>query len=282
MPDFKIYSPSQTKKFLQCPMAWKLYKDGWVSKKYNKGNLYALRGLAVSAGLDFYNRHGNSDAVDGVVVATLRREYDEARIGEREWNVFKSLPYTCVELTQQALLLVRTYIENPPLAFTVVHSEYIFAKHGNARADVIGKLANGKILPVDYKCKDVPTNSFFQFSIKQDYRYDWQLMHYCWAVSEEFHVDCLDFGIVVLWYDKKPRIEYVPFIVNTERLANWYLSAREVWSHMEACEKGEAAVTEVAEHKTVYGPCEFKTACLEYNRHEDLMHNEYFYMPRRK
>lgn len=272
----KVFSPSQTKNYLTCPMLWHLSRQKWRPKTYNKASVYAIRGSAVSSGLELYNQVGASDVVLTRVVAAIADEWTKSNIDHREWSEYKTPPPTQAEITQQAIHLVEAYMESPVTAFKVLYSEYIFKKHGYARADVIGRLASGQLLPVDYKCKDVPYQAFYQYVTKRDYQYDWQLMHYVWATAEEFETPCLQFGIVVLWYDKKPKIEYVPYSVDPHRLGLWLVSARAIWADMELCEAGKKIIVEAAEHRTKFGACTYATACLEMYRDPELMLQRYY------
>ena len=276
----KIYSPSQTKAFLECPMLWSLGRKGWTPRTYNKGNLYAIRGSAVSDGLDAYNRGKSAQDITTAVEESVARLWVQAKIDHREWVEFKSAPLSLDEVTTQALELVGAYSVGPPTAYTVQHAEYVFANHGNARADVLGLNPQGRLIPVDYKCKDIPAVEYYRHLAKQAYRYDWQLMHYCWAVSEEFQTACFEFGIVILWYGKNPQIEYLVYSVSPTRLKLWYESATAVWERMERCELGLEPITEVAEHSNRFGLCVYHKACLEYHRDEDLMIQDYFLNPR--
>lgn len=272
----KIFSPSQTTNFLTCPMLWSLSRQGWRSKTFNKATLYAVRGSAVSSGLETLTVTGSLDSALVSVEKAVSEEWDKNKIDKREFVEFKSLPLSQKEITTQSNALVTAYAASPITVFEVLHSEYTFKNHGYARADLIGKLNNGSILPVDFKVKDQPVQKFYEYTTKQEFKYSWQMYHYCLAVSAEFNTDCLQFGIVILWYDKKPKIEYVPFHITPVRFKLWYKSAIEVWARMEAMETGQVALHEVAEHRTKFGPCEFTKACLEHDRDPDLMRADYF------
>ncbi len=272
----KIFSPSSTATFLACRVKWMLYRKGWIAKTYGKNTLYAIRGSAVSAGLDVFAKTASEESSLLAVKDSVLEEWKRSRVADRQFQEFKSLPLSVEEITAQAQCLVGYYIENPPTAFKILHSEYIFKNHGNARADVIASLnPSGDIVPVDYKVRDVPFNSYYKYTTKQDFRYSHQMYHYCMAVSQEFNVNCLQFGILILWFDKRPSVEYIPFSVEPERLKLWYQSATVVWAQMAACEAGEESYTEAANHRDQYGPCEYSKMCLEHNRNYNLATQDY-------
>lgn len=272
----KVYSPSSTKSFLTCPFYWVLNKQGWNSKSYGKKDLYAVRGNAVSVALDLYNRGGSAKESLELAENFVYDEWEKLQIDNRTWDTLKSPPIPQGELARQAVLLVDTYMGNPPTHFRVVESEYIFTNWGNSRADVIAQLGNGKIVPVDYKCKDKPTSPYYEGLVRSDFAHDWQLMHYCHAISQDFDVRCVEYGIVILWYAKRPRITYEPFHVGQERMDEWYRSAKIVWGLMESIETGEIGAWEVADHRNKFGPCQYTEACLKHGRDPQLMQMDYF------
>jgi hypothetical protein len=236
-------------------------------------NTYGVRGSGVSEGLDVYNR-GTGDPIQATIDC-VNADWERQRLDEREWWDFRSSPNTRQEIIDQACSLVEAYIAAPITAFEVVETEYIFRDHGWARADVIGRVAGGHIVPVDYKVKDEPNTVWLRQKIKSDFSNDHQLFHYAWAMNEEFGLDVFQYAIVILWYNSRPKIEYVPFIISPERMANWLMSAREIWRRMDAIKNGETEAWEQADHATKFGDCAFKKACLDYNRDENLMTQDY-------
>ena len=271
----KVYSPSSTSNFLTCEYLWVLSQQGWRSKEYGKNDVYALRGSAVSAGCDSFHRGEGSDTAYVSTKQYITEEWSRAKLDSREWREFKSLPLSQAEVVDMACSLVQSYME-AKLPYTVLKSEYEFTSYGRARADIIGKLGSGLVLPVDLKCKDIPAQAFYEYLAKRDFAYSHQLLHYCWALSEETGVTCLDYGIVILWYGKKNRVEYIPFSVTQERMDLWLRSSKATWAKMQAIEEGLIEPSEASLHKSVYGPCPMYKACLEYNRNPELMGRDYF------
>ena len=271
----RIYSPSQCKAFLTCEWLWKLEREGWRNNQYGKNTLFAIRGSAVSAGADAYHRGQGADVVYMAVKDEVRSSWEKERISSREFTDFKSSPLTQEEIIDMACTLVQSYM-GAKLPYTVLKSEYEFSNHGRARADIIGKLGSGLVLPIDLKTKTKPAQPFYEYLTKRDFAYDHQLLHYCWALSEETGVQCRDYGIVILWEAKKPIIEYIPFSVTQERMDLWWRSAKATWAKMEQIELGLIEPSEASLHKSVYGPCPMYKACLEYNRNTELMNQSYF------
>jgi hypothetical protein len=241
-------------------------------------DLYAVRGSAVSVGLDEFNRGRSDDEIITSVTEEVQAEWERKQMDSREWIDFRTTPLTKDDLLHQALLLVEAYINQPPTAFEVIETEYIFREHGFARADVLGKLPTGQLAPIDYKVKDLPYSSWLRSKIIGDFKNDWQLMHYCWAMTEEFGHECLQYGICILWYSAKPKVEYVPYTIAPRRMDNWRQSAYAHWLCMTAIKDGRAVPTEVAEHQTKFGPCVFQRACMDYNRDPSYMKENYIYI----
>lgn len=272
----RVFSPSQTKAYLACPYAWLLSRE-WMPRTFSKMEVYGARGAGVSIGLDEYNRGRSDDEIAEAIIGEVRSEWERNQLDSREWSDMRTTPPTMDDITHQALTLVEAYVNDPPVAFEVAETEYIFRDHGWARADILGRLPRGNIAPIDYKVKDSTSAPWLRQAIINDWKNDWQLMHYCWAVSEEFDIECLEYGICILWYAPNPKIEYVPYTIHPDRMANWIESAQRVWERMEAIKEGRDIPTEVASHKTQFGPCIFQRACLEYNRDPELMEDFYIY-----
>jgi hypothetical protein len=255
---------------------WALGRE-WMPRTFSKMDLYGIRGGAVSVGLDTFNRGCPDGEIIQAVTDEIATEWDRKQMDTREWYDFRSLPLTRDDILEQALLLVETYINDPPTAFEVIETEYIFREHGWARADVICRLPGGQLAPIDYKVKDSPSTSWLRQAIIGDFKNDWQLMHYCWALMEEFGEECLQYGICLLWYSNTPKIEYVPYTIDPERMDNWLDSAVRIWKQMDDIKEGRERLHEVADHKTKFGPCAFQKACLDFNRDPDLMEDHYIY-----
>lgn len=266
----KVYSPSQTKAFLTCPFYWKLSR-AVMPRTFSKMNLYACRGSAISVGLDEYNRGRSDDEIIQATTDEVQACWEQDQLDVREWHDFRTEPLTKEDILHQALLVVEAYINNPPTAFEVIEAEYIFREAGNARADVLARLPTGLIVPVDYKTKDKANTLWLHNKIVNDFKADWQLLHYCWAIEQEFNVECLEYGICLLWYSANPKIEYSPYTVSRKKLDNWLLSAIRVWRQMEEIDTGKEQLYEVADHSTKFGPCAFQKLCLDFDRDPDYL-----------
>lgn len=269
-----IFSPSSTQAFFSCPFLWLLSKRGWTPKTYSKKDVYAVRGSAVSEGLNTFNRNIGDPFEAAREVVDF--EWERAKLDKRQWQDMKIPPLSKADVHENVQRLVTAYVKNPPRMFEVVESEYIFAKHGNARADVIARLSNGSLIAVDYKVKQNPANPYYRRTTVNDFRNSWQLMHYCYAIQQEFNIECLDYGILILWYDKKIEIQYCPFSITELRMQHWISSAHSAWALMEGILEGSIEPWEVASHSNKFGACEFQSACLEHDRDPDEMRKDYF------
>lgn len=270
----KVYSPSQTKSFLTCPVMWQLNKEGWVTRTYGKPSVYAVRGTAVAKGLDDFNKGLSLQACLSSTQKAAEDEYDRMRLGEREWSDVRAPEPTLALIVEQARSLVQSYMANVPTGFEVVEAECKFPDHGYCRPDVVA-FRNGALFPLDYKVKDVPNTPFIRHKIITDYEHDWSMLHYCWAIQKEFGQPCSEYVIAILWYGKSNSTELFTFNVRPQRLDAWEQSAFRVWEEMERIETGQAPAYETASHRTVFGACDFKRACLELDRDRGLMGQEY-------
>jgi hypothetical protein len=243
-------------------------------------NSYAARGSAISVGLDEFNRGRSDDQIIEAVLSEVEACWESDHLDIREWADMRTAAPTKEDIAHQALLVVETYINEPPSAFEVIEAEYIFRNHGNARADILARLPRGQVVAVDYKTKDLPTSQWLRSKIVSDFGNTWQMMHYCWALGEEFGHPVNDYGICLLWYSAKPKIEYVGYTVTDERLGIWLESAKFHWGQMEAILEGRLDMYEVADHDTKFGPCPYKSLCLDYNRDENYLEENFLRISR--
>lgn len=271
----KIYSPSSTANFLECEVKWVLSQQGWRSRQYGKKDVYALRGSAIGVGCDVFHNGKGSAAAYMAVKNYIAEEWERSKLNSREWAEFKSIPLTQPEVVDMACSVVETYTE-AQLPYIVLKSEYEFSKHGRARADIIGQVGSGPIIPIDLKTKDKPAQVYYEYLTKRDFAFSHQMCHYMYALSEETGTLCLSYGIVLLWYGKKNSIEYVPYSISEKRFDLWLTSARSTWERMEAVEAGHVVPAEHPTHKSQWGMCEYYDACLNMNRSPILMQDSFF------
>ena len=177
-----IYSPSQTRSYLECPTKRMLSQEGWTSRVVDIRSWVAWVGQGVHAGLA--HKYGwKSEDVKTVVSAgytAFQAEYDHAiKSGRIIPNTFfvseaKAHIERCLEYAMKNDLL--------PAGFEVERTEQSLGDY-NCILDVVGK-RNGKPTFIDWKVKNKCKPDYIDQELEQ-YRYDWkEARHYPWALSQ--------------------------------------------------------------------------------------------------
>lgn len=181
-----IYSPSQTKSYLQCPTLRMLNQEGWQSRVISIRDWAAWVGQGVHAGLAA-KWHPSAPlltdprkAVLDTGAAEFVKHYDHAvkagriiphtfYIGEAKANIER-----CLEYAMKNDLL--------PTGFEVERVEQSLGDY-NCILDVVGK-RGGKPTFLDWKVKNKCKSEYIDQELEK-YRYDWkEARHYPWALSE--------------------------------------------------------------------------------------------------
>jgi hypothetical protein len=276
----RIWSPSATKQFLFCPVYWRLNREGWVGRDYGKLDAYGARGSGVAKAIELWNQTSDLEgSIEGLRVE-ITNEWEKRLVPQRAWGAPAKPEPTLAQMIREATECFVAYTNAPVDHYDIVETEYTFKDHGNARADAIIRLRNGKLIPLDYKVKAKAYTPWLEYKIREDFRNSWQMLHYCWALSEEQGRLVDEYAILILWHDKKPKIEYVPYAVDSFRLEQWYKSAVNAWARMNDIVEGRSEPTEAAEHGDKFGPCVFEAACLQHRRDPELMASDYLQIQR--
>ena len=177
-----IYSPSQTRSYLECPTKRMLSQEGWTSRVVDIRSWVAWIGQGVHAGLA--HKYGwKSEDAKAVVSAgytAFQAEYDHAiKSGRIIPNTFfvseaKAHIERCLEYAMKNDLL--------PAGFEVERTEQGLGDY-NCILDVVGK-RNGKPTFIDWKVKNKCKPDYIDQELEQ-YRSDWkEARHYPWALSQ--------------------------------------------------------------------------------------------------
>ena len=192
-----IYSPSQTKSFLECPTKRKLSQEGWVSRLIDLRSWVAWIGQGVHAGLAHKYGWKSEDvkAVESAGWTAFKAEYDHAIsqgriipntffISEAKANIERCLQHA---MTHDIL----------PTGFEVERVEQSLGPDsGNCILDVVGK-KNGKPTFIDWKVKWKCKLDYVDQELEK-YRYDWkESRHYPWALSQAVGQRVEEYSVVM-------------------------------------------------------------------------------------
>lgn len=261
----KIYSPSSTKVFMECPYKWFLKRQqGYESRYYTKRDVAASLGAAFGKAMEvFYNTNQKLTVEDITTVAQteLLRHHLESK-GTREVN---DEVYAKKEEYYNTLpRMIQTYMTSPdkiPADWNVLVMEGLVGDDHEAYIDMGGEDELGKPWFLDFKVKSYCAKNQIPWQIKR-FAYDWQMLHYAWAYSQKIEkfVDTYYIGMMVA--TPTPHFVRQVFHLREEHILTWLDTAQWWWSKMEECERS-GYYPMSANHHTQFGPCPYIPMCFE-------------------
>ena len=265
-----IYSPSQTRSYLECPTKRMLSQEGWTSRVVDIRSWVAWVGQGVHAGLA--HKYGwKSEDVKTVVSAgytAFQAEYDHAiKSGRIIPNTFfvseaKAHIERCLEYAMKNDLL--------PAGFEVERTEQGLGDY-NCILDVVGK-RNGKPTFIDWKVKNKCKPDYIDQELEQ-YRYDWkEARHYPWALSEVCGQRVEEYS-VVMFILQPFKVVSRTYQVNWKVVERWAKGADGthqygLWEVM-----GDVHMAQWQSNACMGGqwPCEYLDACWTYDLDREKM-----------
>ena len=276
-----VYSPSQTLSWAECPMKRRLSKQGWLPKVADNRLLGCLFGAAVARGLAAWrsledspsSRAGDSLAAAHALLTTEYQQYQQVGV------VFEDTALG--DITQDVTTLLTKYPEHDPLgSFTILDGGVeldLGEDYGHARVDVLAKDAFGNHAIIDDKAKRrlearwVPNET-------ARYEHDWKMNHYCWAVSEKLGVPVTHYYINLIVLAPRFSVTLYPYAAYGGQTRDWWeASARRYWGQMarEDVLGDDYTPSMAVSHRTPFGWCPYKDACLTYRLDPALMATGY-------
>ena len=263
-----IYSPSQTKQYLTCPVARQLNQEGWTERIVGIRDWTAWTGQGVHAGLAqrYEPLMPVSDEIVRVGHNAFNNEYDHAiKSGRIIPNTFyvneaKAHIERCLEYAMKNDVL--------PAGFEVERTEQTLGDY-NCILDVVGK-KNGKPTFIDWKVKNKCKPDYIDQELEK-YRYDWkEARHYPWALSEVTGQRVEDYS-VVMFILQPFKVVQRTYEVNWKMVERWAQGCAPLWGNMayqwdtwtpphqsNACMGGQ-------------WPCEYLDACWTYDLDREKM-----------
>lgn len=285
----KVYSPSQTISFDTCPLLRQTeYGDNWKVKIAGKPQIAAMMGTAMAAGIaDYYRPKCGQKATHDSPTQSLLHSWDyETKHfcnsgGVLEDEVINRLP----PLMTKALDYYMTH-DPVPTTWEILGVEYSLPESGYARPDLIVRIPGLGIAPVDHKWKEslyVRYNETKESARQRtllEYKDDWKMLHYCWAIQRHFGEPCLQYVLILGELTPSSRLSSQRFEVNEEVLLGWEASAQQHWQDMQDVDAGVRVPAMATKHETKYGPCPFylggQFACLR----PELLHFNFIQVER--
>lgn len=279
-----IYSPSQTKAFLECPTKRMLSQEGWTSRVVGIRDWTAWVGQGVHAGLA--HMHARNF---GSVTPTGSFEWNpiQAGLNEFDTNLNHAIFYNRIIPGTFFVSEAKAHIERCldyalkndvlPNGFEVENVEQNLGEY-NCILDVVGK-RNGKPTFIDWKVKNKCKPEYIDQELEK-YRYDWkEARHYPWALSAVTGQRVYEYTVVI--FILQPfKVVSRTYQVNWNVVERWAQGCDEtsgLWDVMDPERRdadGEYASFEPWQSNACMGgqwPCEYLDACWTYDLDREKM-----------
>lgn len=272
----KVYSPSQTKSYLESPMGWYLhYVEGWSPKYLGRKELSGYLGSAFAKGMECYHTGGGDvDSVYTAAMAELMTSLEKAFLAG--YSVLPKEEVFYGNLSDHLRKLVDKGMNNSPIPsdWIIVGSEVNIPECGNCRLDLLVSTPGGETF-VDYKSKVTLESGYLKDKVINEWSQDWQFYHYAWALKESQGVNVSEYhvALVIATGGTKPVLHTYP--IDPELLLVWYDCARQTWTDMEECELGLRKPVWDFKLNNQYGPNPWNEAIINNHFHESLMSRNY-------
>ena len=252
-----------------------LRQERWRGRIIGPREVGAALGKSFAAGIASYNTKSSVDEAVASGLATL-----DTTVKEMVSNGYSTGPQeaSIAALPARLTRAITKSIENDPIppSWEKRHVEFTLPESGASRIDLGCWDGQGSVV-VDYKLR-LRLDSRFRLAEIKRLRRSWQLLHYTFFY-QQFLAQTINRYIVILTV-LEPKFEIIPLDLTTvwitpEELEQWHSFAKQVWSDMEAEDKGERVVRGKTECENRFGRCEFEDACWTWHYDEGLMASKY-------
>ena len=268
-----IFSPSQTKIYLQCPLKWYLrYMNRYESQYFTHKDIAGVVGSAFSVYTEFLQL-GHDSALE--------------RAKDCYSDRMKRLQETreCVDTARQYLMTAEDRLERLcnlfkntpviPASWDLFDQERVFPTWGGSRVDVLYETSMGVTGVLDYKTRGRIQKNQVE-KTKREFATSDQMYHYCAMVSHELDVTVEQFSICILTLEPRPYIDLWQFRIRPEFLKVWVAGRKQVWTDMQAIKDGDRVPYPAAEHEDKYGKCEMYNICFRHDFDQGEVSKEFY------
>lgn len=278
-----VYSPNQTRDWLNCPVYRQISREWRPRTPVGKRDLAAALGTAIAEGVYEYN---NALALGNKLTPELLEGCRSKAVGSANqilaaMTESNPIPDAWLDYARQlstyAELGTLGYIEQikDRMDYLVEVAEYELPSR--ARLD-IAILSKGIVEVVDLKTKLTITDRALK-NYEDSYGVSGngnQLYQYCWEYGEIIGRPVRDYRIHLLVVLPKPTLYEYRYHIPEERFQTWLQSAKRVWEDMAAEDRGERLPYQRRDNcRTLFGKCEFYQACHELYEDPTLMARYY-------
>lgn len=268
-----IFSPSQTRVYLQCPFLWYLsYVKRFESNWFTHKDIAGVVGSAFSVYTEFLQL-GHDSALERAkdCYSDRMKKLQESR--------------ECVDTARQYLITAEDRLERLcnlfkntpviPASWDLFDQERAFPRWGGSRVDVLYETSMGVTGVLDYKTRSRIQKNQVE-KTKREFATSDQLYHYCAMVSHELDTVVEQFSICILTLEPRPYIDLWQFRVKENFLQVWMEGRKQVWTDMQAVKDGHRVPHTAAVHEDKYGKCPAYNVCFKYDMDEGNTRKEFY------
>ena len=275
-----MYSPHETKLFIECPTKWRLSKQWEPVGEWSPKFIY---GLAVGKAFEIWlPRVFNGDLLameDSLAAADAI--VDEGWVENDAWTA------DALKVVIHKGIIAAT---KSTIAGWLKQEEFVSVEDrlgkgefekGAARMDLITK-RDGQYIVTDHKVKLRSRADYIEKDLIQS-EHEWQFWDYAWRVSQHYNTGPLIYRVHIgvltptaKWYEHETNIPL-------ELLQRWAEGARIKWEEMEVAygRPDMLLPMHLTNCTTRYGKCEFYEACHTCGLNEDRIATFYNRKPER-
>ena len=263
-----IYSPSQTKVYLECPTKRLLSQEGWTSRVIGLRDWVAWVGQGVHAGLAYLKNPQYKHVGAGEVLTKGLSEFD----GHLDYAISCGRIVPGTFYRGEAKAQIERCLEYA-MGFDILPSGFVVERveqglgDFNCILDVVGK-RNGKPTFVDYKVKNKCKLDYIDQELEK-YRYDWkEARHYPWALSQVTGQRVEEYSVVMFVLQPQFKVVQRTYQVNWPVVHRWALNCDDggLWETMVTAPSWQSNACYDG-----HFPCEYLDACWTYNLDREKM-----------
>jgi hypothetical protein len=267
-----IYSPSQTKVYLECPTKRLLSQEGWTSRVIGLRDWVAWVGQGVHAGLAYLKNPQYKHAGAGEVLTKGVSEFD----GHLDYAISCGRIVPGTFYRGEAKAQIERCLEYA-MGFDILPSGFVVERveqglgDFNCILDVVGK-RNGKPTFVDYKVKNKCKPEYIDQELEK-YRYDWkEARHYPWALSQVTGQQVVEYS-VVLFILQPFKVVQRMYQVNWKVVERWFDANSGIEEYIGLWEAMGDRMVPWQSNACMGGqwPCDYLDACWTYDLDREKM-----------
>lgn len=285
MTELKVLeSPSKMKQFDQCELLGQLtYLDRWEPLEAVNSMIPRLRGNAFAKACEVLHnalREGDKGLLETPSFVSLAVDQAIA-LFDKQYTYcagkgMRFRPEADALSRAELRRVIPLYARQTPLKqWEITHVEYPIKKFG-CRPDLMGKDHQTFYATADMKYKTSLEAKYVDSTI-EEFHWDFQFQQYPEAYRDLLGIgdDVPVYSYLILVTGTPFNIRPVGWLYTPEQRLIWRQSADALTSEIREVTSGKRLPRAAATHRSKYGWCPMKKACLEYNLDPHLMRNDY-------